>query len=81
MLGDRAAWNRGIATAAFSCVAGISRHELGLRRLTAGFYRSNVASQRAFAKAGFHFEAVRPAHFLLDDLAEDFVLMARRLDQ
>jgi [ribosomal protein S5]-alanine N-acetyltransferase len=80
MIGDRAAWGRGIATEAISMAAAISAAELGLRRLTAGCYRSNAGSQRAFERAGFTVEAVRPGHFLLDGQPEDLVLMGRRLD-
>lgn len=75
MIGDRAAWNRGIGTAAIRLVMAIAKHELGLRRLTAGCYASNVGSAKAFEKAGFRVEAVRPAHFLLDGRPEDLILL------
>ncbi len=80
LIGDRRVWGRGLASRAIDCLAGAATHELGLRRLTAGCYRSNEGSVRAFQKAGFHVEAVRPAHFLLDGKPEDFILMARHLD-
>lgn len=79
MIGDRQAWGLGIGSEAIRCVAGIATHELGLRKLTAGCYASNVGSSRAFEKAGFHIEGVRPQHFLLDGRPEDLVLMARLL--
>jgi [ribosomal protein S5]-alanine N-acetyltransferase len=80
MIGDRDAWGRGIASEAISVIAAIARDEMGLRKLTAGCYRSNGASQRAFVKAGFQVEAVRPRHFLLDGREEDLVLLGRWLD-
>lgn len=75
MIGDRDAWGKGIASRAIAMLRDIAAHELGLRRLTAGCYASNVGSRRAFERAGFAVEAVRPGHFLLDGEAEDLVLM------
>lgn len=77
MIGDRGAWGRGIASTAIAIVSDIAFAELGLRRVTAGCYASNIGSQRAFERAGFTIECVRPSHFLLDGKPEDFVLMAR----
>lgn len=79
MIGDRDAWGRGVGSEAIRVIADIARHELGLRKLTAGCYASNTGSTRAFVKAGFIIEGTRPAHFLLDDRPEDLILMARHL--
>ena len=79
MIGDRAAWGQGLGSEAIRCICAIARHELGLRKLTAGCYASNVGSARAFEKAGFHPEGRRPQHFLLDGTPEDLVLMGRLL--
>lgn len=79
MIGDRGAWGQGVGTEAIRLLADIARHELGLRKLTAGCYASNAASARAFEKAGFSREGVRRAHFLLDGKPEDLILMARHL--
>ncbi len=79
MIGDRAAWGRGIGSAAIARLADIAGHELGLRKLSAGCYASNAGSARAFEKAGFRVEAVRPAHFLLDGRPEDLILLGRLL--
>lgn len=81
MIGDRAAWGRGIGSAAIALVAGIARHELGLRKLSAGCYAGNVGSRRAFEKVGFAVEAVRPAHYLLDGRPEDAVLLGLVFDR
>lgn len=80
LVGEPDAWGRGIATHAIARLADIARAQLGLRKLTAGCYASNVGSERAFARAGFEREGVRRAHFLLDGQPEDLVLMARWLD-
>lgn len=77
MIGDRDAWGMGIGSDAICCVARIAAWDLGLRKLTAGCYSSNVGSAKAFLKAGFHEEARRPAHFMLEGQAEDLVLLAK----
>jgi ribosomal-protein-alanine N-acetyltransferase len=79
MIGDRGAWGRGIGADAIRVVVRIAQHELGLRKLTAGCYGSNVGSARAFLNAGFEIEGMRPAHFLLDGRPEDLTLMACHL--
>jgi [ribosomal protein S5]-alanine N-acetyltransferase len=79
MIGDRTAWGQGIARAAISAMGEIARDELALRKITGGCYASNVGSQRAFIRAGFEVEAVRPRHFILDGRECDLVLMARYL--
>jgi RimJ/RimL family protein N-acetyltransferase len=76
IIGDRMAWGRGLGTAAIQCVVEIARHELGLRKLTAGCYASNLGSARAFEKAGFHVDAVRREHLNLDGRFEDHVLLS-----
>lgn len=75
MVGDKNAWGRGIASAAIKLLINISRDELGLRKLTAGCYASNVGSQKAFLKAGFYNAGERRAHFLLDGKPEAIVLL------
>ena len=77
MIGDRSAWGRGIATDAITVVCEIGARQVGLRKLTAGCYASNVGSARAFEKAGFQVEALRRDHFLLDGRPEDLLLMAK----
>ncbi|MDW5443927.1 GNAT family N-acetyltransferase [Polaromonas sp. SM01] len=77
LIGDKTAWGKGIATAAIEAVSAIAATHLKLRKLTAGCYASNVGSRKAFEKAGFLVEGVRPAQFLLDGKAEDLVLMGR----
>lgn len=79
LIGNQAAWGKGVATAAITQVSTLARSVLALRKLTAGCYLSNVGSQRAFQKAGFTIEGVRPGQFLLNNQPEDLVLMGRLL--
>jgi ribosomal-protein-alanine N-acetyltransferase len=80
LIGDREAWGGGLASSAIRLLCAIAAQQLGLRKLTAGCYASNVGSERAFVKAGFSVEGLRQRHFLLGDRLEDLVLMARWLD-
>ena len=75
LVGDTKAWGKGIASSAISCLMGIARNDLGLRKLTAGCYASNVGSEKAFLKVGFHKAGERKDHFLLDGEPEAMVLM------
>ena len=79
MIGDRAAWGRGVGSAAIGRVVEIAREELGLRMLTAGCYGGNRGSERAFEKVGFARDGVRANYYLLDGRPEDLVLMSRVL--
>jgi RimJ/RimL family protein N-acetyltransferase len=55
-IGDRAAWGRGMATDAVRTVTAFGFERLGLHRVQAGFYDTNVGSQRVLEKAGFTYE-------------------------
>jgi [ribosomal protein S5]-alanine N-acetyltransferase len=80
MIGDREAWGQGIGGRAIDMLTQIARHELGLRKLTAGCYGSNIGSEKAFLKAAFVVEGVREKHFVSGDGFESLILMARYLD-
>jgi [ribosomal protein S5]-alanine N-acetyltransferase len=80
VIGDRRAWGRGIASAALTVLQGIAREELGLWKLAASCYAANEGSRRAFEKAGFGTEAVRPSDLLLDGEPHDLVLMGLLLE-
>lgn len=79
LVGERAAWGRGVAREAITAITNIARDQLGLRKLTAGCYASNLGSQKAFQHAGFEIEGERRDHFLQDGRPESLVLMARWL--
>ena len=81
MIGDQAAWGKGVGRSAIQCVSNIAAHDLGLRKLTAGCYAANAGSVKAFTKAGFNVEAVRRGHFILDGKPEDAVLMAKFINE
>jgi RimJ/RimL family protein N-acetyltransferase len=57
-IGERASWGRGIATAAIRIASSIAFGPLGLYRLQAGVYASNLGSIRVLEKTGFRQEGV-----------------------
>src|SRR5439155_23209881 len=56
-IGERASWGKGLATDAIRVVTEFGFSQLGLHRLQAGLYGSNVGSARALEKAGYGREA------------------------
>jgi [ribosomal protein S5]-alanine N-acetyltransferase len=77
MIGERDAWGKGVATNAINLITNIGIAQLGLRKITAGCYASNIGSKIAFEKAGFSVEATRKDHFLFEGRGEDLILLAR----
>ena len=74
LIGDRSAWGKGFATEAIQMTIDIAKH-LGLRKITAGCYESNIGSKRAFEKAGFVIECIRKSQFILKGNPENHILM------
>lgn len=65
-LGDKAAWGQGYATEAIRRMTDFGFRELGLARIEAGIYESNLASLRAFLKAGYSVEGFFRRKYVLD---------------
>lgn len=57
-IGARGAWGRGLATDAIKLATKIGFQRLGLHRVQAGLYASNIGSARALEKAGFVREGI-----------------------
>ncbi len=66
MIGDRACWGKGYAAEAIKAVSEYGLETLGLAKITAGCYETNIGSSRALLKAGFKHEATRPSHSVSD---------------
>lgn len=77
IIGERSAWGRGFATEAISLVCEFAFQQLRLHKVTASMYEENVASTRAFEKAGFKIEGIRTSQYLLDDHYTGLVMMGR----
>jgi RimJ/RimL family protein N-acetyltransferase len=58
MVGERAAWGRGIASAAIRAACRYVFEVLGFSKVTAGYLATNVGMHQAFRKNGFRTEGV-----------------------
>jgi RimJ/RimL family protein N-acetyltransferase len=58
IIGDQAAWGKGIATDSIRLVSDFAFNNLELEKITAGCYVDNIGSCRAFQKSGYEVEGV-----------------------
>jgi ribosomal-protein-alanine N-acetyltransferase len=77
LIGATDSHGRGFGSEAIGLVADLSFGAFGLRKLTAGVYASNVASHRAFLKAGFMEEGRQKAQWLDGETYVDGILLGR----
>lgn len=77
VVGDSAQRGLGRGVEAIEAACRYGFEELGLDKITAGCYAPNVASVKAFTRAGFAIEATRPSHYVFEDARVDGVFMAR----
>jgi len=75
VIGEKSEWGRGYATEAIRVVSNYAFMTLHLHKVTAGCYANNVASTKAFLKAGFSREGLRVQQFFCDGFYVDEVLL------
>lgn len=56
-IGEKKYWGQGIASEAIKLITTHAKKKLKLRKLQAGCYSNNIASKKAFLKAGWKIEA------------------------
>lgn len=66
LIGEKSAWGQGYATEAIRLVTEYAFRELGLHKVTAGCYATNIASAKALRKAQFIQEGIRTQQYLCD---------------
>lgn len=76
MIGDRDAWGRGFGTEAVRAVCSYAISALGLKKIVAGIYDGNAASQRLFEQAGFQEDARLSRHAVFEGRRIDVLQMA-----
>ncbi|MBC2770591.1 GNAT family N-acetyltransferase [Pusillimonas minor] len=64
LIGDRNAWGKGYGSEAIREVARYGIEELGMAKITAGIYETNIGSAKALLKAGFKLEATISSHVI-----------------
>ena len=67
LIGERDAWGKGFASEAIREVARYGIEELGMAKITAGIYETNIGSAKALLKAGFTLQATIPSHVICDN--------------
>ena len=75
MIGEKTAWGKGYATEAIKLVTKYAFGKLNLHKLTAGCYKENIGSQRAFRKSGYIVEGIRKKHCFCNGKYTDVILM------
>jgi RimJ/RimL family protein N-acetyltransferase len=81
LIGAKDFWGQGFAGQAVAAVAELGFDHFGLERVEAGFYAGNVASRRAFKRAGFFEEGRLLSARRIGDARTDEILMGRLRDQ
>jgi len=66
IIGEKPYWGKGFATEAITLVVDYAFEKLKLNKLTAGAYANNVASIKAFKKAGFKKETLMKQHYCFE---------------
>jgi RimJ/RimL family protein N-acetyltransferase len=71
IIGEKDYWGRGCAAEAIRLISNYAFSTLNLHKLTAGCYKGNAGSGKAFEKAGFTKEGMRKAHMFYDGGYQD----------
>jgi len=75
IIGEKSFWGKGFATEAIRLVVDYAFNRLKLHKLTAGSYINNIASIKAFKKAGFLVEGIRKKHLFYNGSYVDGLLL------
>lgn len=74
-IGEREHWGKGIAGKAIGQVLELAFTVIGLRKVCAGIYQSNIASQKTFFRSGFLLEGVLREHVRYEGHWQDVYLL------
>jgi ribosomal-protein-alanine N-acetyltransferase len=80
MVGCRSAWGCGIGQDAWNTMLGWLLNVGGVRKVTAGAMRCNLAMVRIMERSGMSLEAVRPGQEMLDGVPQDLVYFGKFRD-
>lgn len=76
VIGERAAWGKGIGAEAVAMTIRLAFQVYGLRKLTAYIYESNRGSYHAYTRGGFVEEAVLRGHQILHGKVQDAYIVS-----
>ena len=77
MIGNKLCWGRGYGCEAWQAILNALLTEPGIRKVTGGTARSNLAMLRIMEKSGMELEAVHSAQELIDGQPVDLLYYAR----
>jgi ribosomal-protein-alanine N-acetyltransferase len=80
MVGCRSVWGQGVGQDAWNTLMGWFLETVGIRKVTGGTMRSNVAMLRIMERSGMTLEAVRPSQEMLDGLPQDILYYGKFRD-
>ena len=75
LIGDKNYWGKGVATEAIRLVTLFAFNTLNLHKLKAGCYEQNIASAKAFEKAGFKREGLLKNQWIANGQFFDEILL------
>ncbi len=76
---DKGAWGHGLGSRAIACVTKWAIDDLRLRWIEAGIYEENIASQKAFLRAGYEWIADIPGRYIINGNPITIKIYANRM--
>ena len=67
MIGEKKYWGRGIATVAIKIILSMCKEKGEIRKISAGVYEGNIASEKVLLKCGLEKEGVRKKHIFVNN--------------
>ena len=77
LIGEKDCWGKGYASESILTATNWAFESLDLFKITAGIYRNNIGSLKAFQKAGFHVESVSKLEALFCNSRVDVISLAK----
>jgi [ribosomal protein S5]-alanine N-acetyltransferase len=72
IVGEKKYWGKGIATAAIKIILSMCKEMGEIRKISAGVYEGNIASEKVLFKCGLDKEGVRKKHIFVNNEMLDY---------
>ena len=76
-IGKKDFWHKGVATRCVKRIVKFGFEQVGLKKITAGYYEINKASQKVLEKSGFEYEGTRISDRLFEGKRVNYINMGR----
>ena len=73
LIGEKKLWGKGIASVCTSTIVQYAVAQLGLKKITAGYYENNTGSAKVFQKCGFIIEGKKRSQLIFEDQRIDHI--------